>query len=100
MSFLHPIQLVRSQLLSPGFSRSIRLIEIIGTDTDTCIWSMVEVCVVIVCACLPTLCVLFKRILYFGMHHSLGSDQVNLAQWPSSTRIRVDKEISVGSDYV
>ena len=35
-----------------------------GTDLEACIWSEVEVCVGLICACLPTLRALFNPSFY------------------------------------
>ena len=59
----------------------------VGTDTDACIWSMVEVCVAIVCACLPTLKVLLNWILHGKRADSAAPDIIStsLARYPSLT---------------
>ncbi|KAK3176963.1 hypothetical protein OEA41_008289 [Lepraria neglecta] len=57
------------------------------TDTDACIWSMVEVCVAIVCACLPTLKVLLNWILHGKWADSATPDitSIRLPRYPSLT---------------
>lgn len=55
-----------------------------GTDTDACVWSEVEVCVGIICACLPTFRALFNRSLH-KWRGSARSDCIDLAHRPSAT---------------
>ncbi|KAK0511558.1 hypothetical protein JMJ35_006131 [Cladonia borealis] len=54
------------------------------TDVDPCVWSLVEVCVAIVCACLPTFRVLFNRLI---LQKRVGSSAylVDMPRYPSST---------------
>lgn len=45
---------------------------------------MVEVCVAIVCACLPTLRPLFNKSFHSRkLEYSAGTNNVDLARWPS-----------------
>lgn len=57
-----------------------------GTDTDACVWSEVEVCVAIICACLPTLRALLNQSSY--KRRGCGeSERVDLARRPSTSAL-------------
>ena len=58
--------------------------KVSGTDVDACVWSMVEVCVAIVCACLPTCRVLFSRLVLRKRVDSVPY-LVDMPRYPSLT---------------
>ena len=56
-----------------------------GTDVDPCVWSMVEVCVAIVCACLPTFKVLFNRLIRPKRVSTSTAYIVDMPRYPALT---------------
>lgn len=90
VSIIRVLEIKKLSLTDPGCTLSIQpplrchADKLSGTDVDPCVWSLVEVCVAIVCACLPTFRVLFNKLI---LQKRVGSSTylVDMPRYPSPT---------------